>query len=104
MEKKIYKEKELAAFAGVFAEAEALWAGKITEYVKANGDRGSCVLGAGFEVAYLPKGCRKPQYKRVVRPFGPAQGSICWEDSKDEIAAFLAAKGVEAHYAWGNMD
>lgn len=65
---------------------------------EAVGDKGSCVLGAGFyftwnEVPYFMSAC------------SPYQGSISWETSKDEVKAMLENIGAtEIYYSWGSMD
>ena len=62
------------------------------------GDKGSCVLGAGFEFewngdTYFMPAC------------SPYQGSISWEKPKDKIHKMLEDIGAtEIYYRWGNMD
>ena len=71
-----------------------------------HGDKGSCVLGAGLVVRYLPPRCRRDVEHEIIsaRDATSAQGSCVWEESKDEVIAFLAARGIVASYACGNMD
>ena len=65
---------------------------------KAYGDKGSCVLGAGFKFVYNNK-----KYKLTA--CSPYQGSLSWEHSKDLIRKCLEHIGcTDIHYHWGNMD
>lgn len=62
------------------------------------GDRGSCVLGAGFEFEYDGE-----QY--FMPPLTRWQGSVSWEHCKDEIQALLETLGATSiQYQWGNLD
>lgn len=62
------------------------------------GDKGSCVLGAGFEFEW--KGD-----KYFMPACSPYQGSISWEKPKDKIQKMLEEAGAtNIHYKWGNMD
>ena len=68
------------------------------ELSKEVGNKGSCVLGAGFAFewngdAYFMPAC------------SPYQGSISWEKPKDKIHKMLEDIGAtEIYYRWGNMD
>lgn len=65
---------------------------------KAYGDKGSCVLGAGFKFVYNNK-----KYKLAA--CSPYQGSLSWEHSKDLIHKCLEHIGcTNIRYDWGNMD
>lgn len=62
------------------------------------GDKGSCVLGAGFHFKYDDK----PYFMPAQSPW---QGSISWETHKDDIEEMLIAAGAtDIWYEWGNMD
>lgn len=62
------------------------------------GDRGSSVLGAGFEFDYEGQ----PYFMSACSPY---QGSLSWESSKDKIEKMLKDIGAEnIYYKWGNMD
>lgn len=62
------------------------------------GDKGSCVLGAGFEFEW----CGDKYFMYACSPY---QGSISWETPKDKIESILKDLGVRnIHYHWGNMD
>lgn len=62
------------------------------------GDKGSCVLGAGFEFEWEGD-------KYFMNACSPYQGSISWETPKDKIQKMLEDIGAtEIYYKWGNMD
>lgn len=62
------------------------------------GDKGSCVLGAGFEFEWMGD-------KYFMPACSPYQGSISWETHKDEVQKMLKNVGATAiYYKWGNMD
>lgn len=64
----------------------------------ANGNAGSCVLGAGFEFEYKDE-------KYFMHACSPYQGSLSWEADKDLIEAMLKGTGAtNIHYHWGSMD
>ena len=65
---------------------------------KETGDKGSCVLGAGFEFEW-----RGDKY--FMSACSPYQGSISWETHKDTVKEMLEKIGAtEIYYKWGNMD
>lgn len=101
-----YKENFIAEKNSVIRQAKQMWAERCAEYVKNYGDRGTCVLGAGIEIDFIPPRCRTPRRMMLISASSVcnAQGSIVWEDSKDEIINFLRENGIECRYAWGNMD
>ena len=62
------------------------------------GDKGSCVLGAGFEFEWQGD-------KYFMPACSPYQGSISWETPKDKIQAMLENIGAtNIYYKWGNLD
>jgi hypothetical protein len=62
------------------------------------GDKGSCVLGAGFAFKWRGE-------KYFMEACSPYQGSISWETPKDKIQKMLEDIGAtEIYYKWGNMD
>jgi hypothetical protein len=68
------------------------------EQANAYGDKGSCVIGAGFKFRYQEKLYFMP-------PLSKWQGSCSWEASKDQVKEKLEAVGaVEITYNWGVMD
>jgi hypothetical protein len=86
--------------------AKTLWRDRCQTYLDKNGDMGTCVLGAGIVIDYLGPRCRTPRRKTIiaVSQVCNAQGSLVWEDSVKEVVEYLKSRGVEAHYAPGNMD
>jgi hypothetical protein len=62
------------------------------------GDIGSCVLGAGFNFEYQDN-------EYFMDACSPYQGSISWEQHKDDIQKMLEDIGAtKIYYKWGNMD
>jgi hypothetical protein len=102
----VYKDKDLKEKAGIISQARALWRLRCEEYVAKHGDVGSCVIGAGIEVDYLPPRCRHVRCKCIISAddVAAAQGSITWETSTDEVLKFLRDNGIEAYYNPGRMN
>lgn len=100
-----YQDADIEKMHGVIQQARALWKKKTREYVEKHGDVGTCVLGAGIQIWYLPSRCRRPRLHTIVSSPGVAQGSVCWEYSKDEVMEFMRSAGFkDLSYAWGRMD
>jgi hypothetical protein len=101
-----YQDADLSepVFKATCDAAEALWQQRCQEYLAANGQKGSSVIGAGFTIWYLPPRARKPQHKMILHsPLG-LQGSLVWEETKDEIGQVFQTAGIDVHYEWGSMD
>jgi len=87
----------------IIDEADApkeLWeiSEKWRELADAEGDVGSCVMGAGFIFKY-----QKKWYFLIPR--SRWQGSISWEKHIDTIHKALEALGVtDLRYDWGHLD
>ena len=65
---------------------------------KAEGDQGSCVIGAGFKFNYKSK-----QY--FMNACSPYQGSLSWEYSVPDIKKMLEEIGAtEIYFDYGRMD
>ncbi|MGG1598515.1 hypothetical protein [Paenibacillus naphthalenovorans] len=65
---------------------------------EAYGDKGSCVIGAGFEFKYEGEHYFMP-------PVSGWQGSGSWEHCKDEVQEKLEAIGAQdIRYHWGLID
>lgn len=65
---------------------------------KNEGDKGSCVLGAGFKFKWNGE-------EYFMSAQSPWQGSISWEAHKDVIHKMLEDVGAtEIYYNWGRMD
>jgi hypothetical protein len=101
-----YNDKDLESFDSIIMQASELWRNRCLEYLQKYGDNGTCVIGAGFKVYYLPPRCRRPRYRMVLSASSVTkyQGSFVWESSKDEIREFFRSKGLEVFYDSGNMD
>lgn len=101
-----YQKQDLmkGAIQSVIKMARNLWNTRTQEYVKENGDIGTCVLGAGITVWYIPPRCRRPRELMIIPSPACAQGSVCWEHSKDEVMEYLKKYGIETNYEWGRMD
>nr|WP_173026411.1 hypothetical protein [Aeromonas sp. Ne-1] len=62
------------------------------------GDKGACVLGAGFEFTYQNQ-------RYFMPPMSIWQGSVSWEHCKDDIQNQLIEIGAsEIRYDYGVMD
>lgn len=104
-----YEEIDLiggANLVSVILDAKHLWEARCKQYMTVYGDCGSCVLGAGISINFIPKGKRTPRRLQVIRAMDicRAQGSLVWEDSKDEVLRVFERAGIEVFYNWGNMD
>ena len=65
---------------------------------EAEGDKGSCVIGAGFNFTW-----NDDDY--FMNACSPYQGSISWEAHKEAIRLMLQGIGAESiSYDWGRMD
>ena len=65
---------------------------------KNEGDKGSCVLGAGFKFKWNGEEYFMPAQS-------PWQGSLSWEAHKDVVHKMLEDIGAtEIYYNWGRMD
>jgi TIR domain len=91
-------------FQAICLQAKGLWHLRTSEYVERHGDMGSCVLGAGFSVWHLPARSQKPRRTNILMSPTRSQGSLTWENSKDEIARFFRDNAIDVHYEWGSMD
>lgn len=68
------------------------------ELSEAVGDKGSCVICAGFEFEWNDD-------KYFMNPCSPWQGSISWETNKDDIRKMLEDIGAtNIIYKWGVID
>jgi hypothetical protein len=108
MAEKIYRPADLSTPEVIRAieDAKDLWRHRCGEYVVQHGDKGSCVLGAGIVVAFLPPRCRHAVDQEIIaaNEATNAQGSCVWEESVRDVIAFLARRGIVARYECGRMD
>lgn len=104
---KAYREKDFTPeFNHAIAEAKDMWRVICKENFADIGDVGSCVVGAGIEINYIPKGCRKARRKQIISSHDVAQcqGSINWEHGHEKVVDFLKFKGIDCAFNWGRMD
>lgn len=103
-----FQESDLQdpAVASVIAKAKEMWSEICAKNVASYGDRGSCVVGAGIAVYYVPKGCRKLGAKIIIAAHNvaKAQGSVTWEDGMEAVIEFLKENNINAFYEPGWMD
>lgn len=103
----IYKDKDFTyEFNKIVEQAKSLWKEICKDNFEKYGDEGSCVLGAGIEIKYLPKKCRKYRHKFIIEEneVSKCQGSLNWERRIEEVLEFLKKNNIEAHYNSGYLD
>lgn len=103
----VYQIKDIDDLVPLLGKAREMWSARCDAYLKKHGDQGSCVLGAGIAVPYV--GHKGKQYaKRIIISAWSAtnaQGSLVWEESVNDIIAFLEQNGVQGcTYLCGRMD
>jgi hypothetical protein len=101
-----YNDKDLASFTDVINKATAMWRERCKNHFVKHGDTGTCVMGAGIVVEYIAPRCRKSKRLTIIsaNSVASAQGSTNWEESEDDIVAYLKENGVECSYYCGWMD
>lgn len=94
------------ALVNAIVDARMLWSSECDEYMRKHGDVGSCVLGAGFSIEYIPKGKRSPRMLMILSADSVCrgQGSVIWEDSKNKVEQIFSDAGIKVYYSWGRMD
>lgn len=96
-----YQDADLANLQGLRLAAESLW---YNEWVRqGQPDRGTCTLGKGFEIYFLPKRARKPIRRKIVH-CNFVQGNVTAYETGRVVKEFLAEHGVQAEYDDGVMD
>jgi hypothetical protein len=102
-----YRDKDMRTpeWRAAITEATALWSRLCEEFYAAHGDGGSCVLGAGIAVRYLPPRCRNNTLEIVIHDYQGFRSQSCavHEATKMEVIIFLASKGIEAVWDAGHM-
>lgn len=104
---KTYKNKDLDnSFIKTIEAAKQLWKSSCEENYKKYGDEGSCVIGAGICIYFIPPKCRNPTVRQIIssNEVSCAQGSLNWERGLDEVIEFLSKNWIEAKYIPGYMD
>lgn len=96
-----YQDADLVKLHELALVAESLW---YHEWLgKGQPDRGTCTLGKGFEIYYLPKRARKPIRRKIVH-CNFVQGNVTAYETGHVVKKFLAEHGVQAEYDDGVMD
>lgn len=85
----------------IFREAEREW--YRAWVARGCKDEGSCCLGVGVSVYYLPPRARTPQRRQVIAWNG-SQGDFEAERTKEVPIGLLAQHGVPAAYDCGRLD
>ena len=96
-----YQDKDLVKLHELALLAESLW---FHEWVgQGQPDRGTCTLGKGFEIYYLPKRARRPVTRMLVH-CNFVQGNVTDYETGHVVKKFLDEHGVQADYNDGRMD
>lgn len=95
---KIYKQQDLDLIQPIINESIQ----KMNIFIDKNGlkDGGTCVMGEGLYIDFLPKGKRKPIRKEIVGQ--PFQGNNY--RALKYAQQFLLSKGITTYYDSGRMD
>lgn len=103
---KAYKKSEIEAMSAIIEKANQMWDAASKEEFSKTGDRGSCIMGDGIEVFFVPPRYRKPQKFMIIpsRTVAYAQGSLHYEATKEVAMAYLRENGIECQYNYGRMD
>ncbi len=103
----IYYEEDLQRFEPVIIRAKEIWKDRCEKFIKERGDRGTCVIGAGLYVNYLPSRRHRKSIKKTIIKASEvcnAQCSQVWEESMYDVMDFLVAHDIRAYYEPGVMD
>jgi hypothetical protein len=95
------QDTDLSELRPVFEQAKDAWH---DEWVRRGSDqRGSCCIGIGISVYYLPPRARQPRPRQVIY-WSFSQGDFGAEATKETPIQMLAARGVDAYYNCGRLD
>ena len=95
------QDADLASMLPIFREIEGEW---YREWIaRGQKDEGSCCLGIGISVYYLPPRARQPQRRQVIE-WTWSQGDFEAERTKATPINRLAEHGVTAVYNCGRLD
>ena len=95
------QDADLEKFAQLFRNAQYAW---YQEWMaRGQIDEGSCCLGVGVSVYYLPPRARHPRLRQVIEWLG-SQGDFEAERTKAIPIKMLADHGISATYDCGRMD
>jgi len=101
-----YKSADLLKMKSVIDTAREMWLEASRKEFQKTGDRGSCIMGDGITVYFIPPRCRKPVELFIIpsREVAFAQGSLHYEATVDLALNFLREKGIVCRYNHGRMD
>ena len=101
-----YRDKDLNSywFNEAIRTSKGRWSNRITSYVKENGDRGACTLGAGIYVWYVPPKCRKPRPRLILAPPAATQGEHAWTHSAQDVVDYLKSQDIYCWFNNGRLD
>ncbi len=105
--RKIYKPKDIDSnFMKIVDKAKDMWTEICNKNFEKYGDEGSCVVGSGIKILYIPKGCRNPRFTKIISQdsVSSCQGSLNWERGVDDVVKYLIDNGIECTYSCGRMD
>jgi hypothetical protein len=95
------QDADLERLRPVFAEAQREW---FAEWVaRGQRDEGSCCMGVGISVYYLPPRARQPQRRQVIA-WTWSQGDLEADRTQATPINRIAQHGASATYDWGRMD
>lgn len=108
-EEKVYKEDDLVFLRLLSREAQDLWDSLAKDYMDTHQMSGlgwgSCVVGEGFYVYYIPPGKRNPRKLFLCKAWGAANlGSLPWESFIEEMESYFINHGLKAHFTYGRLD
>jgi hypothetical protein len=101
-----YKSADLLKMKSVIDTAREMWLEASRKEFQKTGDRGSCIVGDGITVYFIPPKCRKPVEFFIIRSSSVAfaQGSLHYEATMQIALDYLKENGVECRYNHGRMD
>jgi hypothetical protein len=107
-EPKIYKSVDINSeiFKKRIEEAKKLWLEASKKEFELHGDTGSCIMGDGIQIYFIPPRCRKPQTLFIIRSHEVAfcQGSLHYEKTYKVAIDYLKQHGIDCFYNYGRMD
>jgi hypothetical protein len=103
---KTYKPADMEKMKTVIETAREMWDEQAKKEFEKYGDRGSCIVGDGIVVSYIPPRCRKPTELFIIRSSSVAycQGNLHYEATLHVALDYLKSHGIECRYNHGRMD
>lgn len=98
--------ESLSKSSHMIAAARDMWASRCATFIQAHGIQGTCVIGAGIAVKYLPPRCRNAEDRIIIQALDVAgsDGASVWEESVKDVVEFLKPVFPSVFYACGRMD